>query len=317
MTRLSPHWAWKLGVVAVSGGADSVALLRALVEIGAAVVIGHVNHQLRGEESDGDEQFVIELAASLGVPVRTVRVNIESGNVEAEARRLRYAWLTGLAAEVGANWIATGHTADDQAETLLHRLIRGTGLQGLRGIAPVREHILRPMLAIPRADLLDYLLSLAQPFRTDSTNADTTFTRNRIRAELLPLLRTFNPAIVDVLGRLSVQADELFAEQEAETVELLRSVELPRAGETVILDADKLTAVGEAKTRNVLRMLWSREGWSVNAMTFEHWRRVASIATGSHSAADFPDGVHVRRAGKVVQLHKFQVPSSRFQVKQD
>ena len=304
-------------MVAVSGGADSVALLRALVEIGATVVIGHVNHQLRGDESDGDERFVIELARTLGVPARTVGVQIESGNVEAEARRLRYDWLTELAGEVGASWIATGHTADDQAETVLHRLIRGTGLQGLRGIAPVREHILRPMLAITRTDLIDYLHFHVQPFRTDSTNADTAFTRNRIRAEVLPLLRTFNPAIVDVLGRLSVQAEGLFAEQEAETVELMRSVELPQAGEMLILDADKLTALGEAKTRNLLRMLWDREGWSVNGMTFEHWRRAASIAAGSHSAADFPNGVHVRRTGRVVQLRKFQIPSSRFQVKQD
>jgi tRNA(Ile)-lysidine synthase len=299
MDRLRPGWAGELGVVAVSGGADSVGLLRALVEVGATkVIVGHVNHQLRGDESDGDEQFVMELGESLRVPVRTVRLTVPSGNMEAEARQVRYEWLTSL----GAGWIATGHTADDQAETVLHRLIRGTGLQGLRGIAPVRETILRPLLSIPRADLLAYLTQLNQPFRTDSTNADTAFTRNRIRAELLPLLRTFNPAIVDVLGRLSAQAEELFAEQETETAELLRLVELPRAGGMLILDGDKLTALGEAKTRRVLRMLWDREAWSVSAMTFDHWRRAAMIAAGEHSAADFPDGVHVRRAAKVVQL---------------
>lgn len=107
---------------------------------------------------------------------------------------------------------------------------------------------------------------------------------------------------MDVLGRLSVQAEELFAEQETVTAGLLRTVELPQAGGMLILDAEKLTALGEAKTRNVLRMLWDREGWPVNAMTFDHWRRAAKIATGEHSAADFPDGVHVRRAGKVVQI---------------
>lgn len=319
MNRLRPGWVGELGVVAVSGGADSVALLRALVECGAKVVAGHVNHQLRGDESDGDEQFVVELANSLGIPVRAHRVNVTAlgGNVESTARRIRYEWLTSVASELGASWITTGHTADDQAETVLHRLIRGTGLQGLRGIAPVRVRaptrgalfqghplwvpLLRPLLTVPRTDLLDYLTTLNQTFRTDSTNADTTFTRNRIRAELLPLLRTFNPGIVDVLGRLSMQAEELFAEQEAETAELLQTVELPRAGDTLILDADKLTALGEAKTRRVLRMVWDHAGWSVNAMTFDHWRRAALIALGQHSAADFPDGVHVRRAGKVVQ----------------
>ncbi len=313
MNRLRPGWAGELGVVAVSGGADSVALLRALVECGGRVVVGHVNHQLRGDEGDADEVFVVELAGQLGVAVHTHRVNVAAlgGNVEATARRVRYEWLTALATEQGAGWISTGHTADDQAETVLHRLIRGTGLQGLRGIAPVREIILRPLLTIPRTDLLTYLQSLSQPFRTDSTNADTAFTRNRIRAELLPLLRTYNPGIVDVLNRLSVQAEELFAEQELETAELLRTVELPRAGGMLILDADKLTALGEAKTRNVLRMLWDRERWPVNAMTFEHWRRAAKIATGEHSAADFPDGMHVRRAGKVVQLERRRISPQR------
>jgi tRNA(Ile)-lysidine synthase len=312
MDRLRPGWSGELGVVAVSGGADSVALLRALVECGAKVVIGHVNHQLRGDESDGDEAFVMELGEQLKVSVRTMRGTVPAGNMESEARRVRYEWLANLAVEVGAGWMATGHTADDQAETVLHRLIRGTGLQGLRGIAPVRENILRPLLALPRTDLLEYLATLNQPYRTDSTNADPAFTRNRIRAELLPLLRTFNPAIVDVLGRLSVQAEELFAEQEAETAELLRNVELPRAGETLILDAETLAALGEAKTRRVLRMLWDREQWPVNAMTFDHWRRAAMIAAGTHPAADLPDGVHVRRVGKVVQLlRKFQVPGSK------
>ncbi len=308
MNRLRPGWAGELGVVAVSGGADSVALLRALVECGAKVVVGHVNHQLRRDESDGDERFVVELANTLGVPVRMVRVNVADlgGNMESTARRVRYDWLASVAAEAGADWFATGHTADDQAETVLHRMIRGTGLQGLRGIAGVRDSILRPLLTVTRADLLDYLASLRQPFRTDSTNADTAFTRNRIRAELLPLLRSFNPAIVDVLTRLSVQAEELFAEQETETAELLRVVELPRAGGTLILDAEQLTALGEAKTRRVLRMLWDRERWSVNAMTFDHWRRAAMIALSEHPAADFPDGVHVRLVGKVVQLRRDQ-----------
>ncbi|MEO2090094.1 MAG: ATP-binding protein, partial [Gemmataceae bacterium] len=162
--------------------------------------------------------------------------------------------------------------------------------------------ILRPLLTLPRADLLAYLHSLPQPFRTDSSNADPRFTRNRIRADLLPLLRTFNPGIVDVLGRLSVQAEELFADLEAETAQLLADVELPRAGDMLILDVAKLEAVGEAKVRRILRTLWDREGWPTNAMTFDHWKRAAAVALGHHPPADFPDGVHVRRIERVVQL---------------
>jgi tRNA(Ile)-lysidine synthase len=324
MDRLRPGWATVRGVVAISGGADSVALLRAAVECGATVTAAHLNHQLRGAESDGDEAFVIELANALKVPVRTERIDVagEGGNLEATARRVRYEWLAKIAAECGAGWIATGHTADDQAETVLHRLIRGTGLRGLRGVAEVRPlqspptavgglSVLRPLLTLPRADLLAYLHSLGQPFRTDSSNADPRFTRNRIRAELLPLLRTFNPGIVDVLGRLSVQAEELFADLEAETAKLLADVELPRAGEMLILDAAKLEVVGEAKVRDVLRMLWDREGWPTNAMTFDHWKRAAAIALGLHPAADFPDGVHVRRTERVVQLRRSHTQSAR------
>ncbi len=132
---LTAHRVEGAGVVAVSGGPDSVALLRALAEVGAGpLTVAHVNHQLRGAESDADEAFVQELAVGLGLPFVSTRIAIPAEeNLEGAARRLRYDWLNEIAA--GANWIATGHTADDQAETVLHRLIRGTGLQGLRGIA--------------------------------------------------------------------------------------------------------------------------------------------------------------------------------------
>ncbi len=301
MDRLMPGWGTVRGVVAVSGGADSVALLRAVAECGATVTAAHLNHQLRGAESNGDEAFVTDLANTLKVPVRTERIDVAGlgGNLEATARRVRYEWLTKVAAEVGGGWIATGHTADDQAETVLHRLIRGTGLRGPGGVGFA---LLRPLLTLPRTDLLAYLHTLPQPYRTDSSNADPRFTRTRIRSELLPLLRTFNPGIVDVFGRLSVQAEELFADLEAETAKLLADVELPRAGGMLILDAAKLEAIGEAKVRSILRMLWAREGWPTNAMTFDHWKRAAAIALGTHPVADFPDGVHVRRPERVVQL---------------
>ena len=169
------------GVVAVSGGADSVALLHALADAGAGpLTIAHVNHQLRGRDSDDDASFV----ERLGWPCRTLVADIRAlgGNLEAAARRVRYDWFEQVANEVGATWIATGHTADDQAETVLHRLVRGSGLQGLRGIAPRRGRIVRPLLGTTRAELQIYLATKNQPFRTDTTNFDTQFTRNRIRA---------------------------------------------------------------------------------------------------------------------------------------
>jgi tRNA(Ile)-lysidine synthase len=302
------------GLAAVSGGADSVALLRGLLDAGVPhVAAAHFNHQLRGAESDADEAFVRDLAAQLGVPFHRGSADVaalaarQRENLEATARHLRYKWLAELAKEAGATWVATGHTADDQAETVLHRLIRGTGIPGLRGIAASRElaagvQLLRPMLSVTRADVLDYLHALGQPFRDDATNADTAYTRNRIRHELLPLLKTFNPAIVPVLGRLAGQAEEITADRESNTRGLLREAECPSAGGLLVFDAEKLRGFGDHALGELFRSVWQREGWSASGMTFDHWRRLAAVARGEPSAADFPGGVVARRVGRVVQL---------------
>src|SRR6516165_2210826 len=208
------------GVVAVSGGPDSVALLRLLLVLHKSGSIGtltvaHLNHQLRDAASDVDEDFVRCLATNLGLPFRGQRINVaelaraRGENLEGTARQVRYDWLTEIARREGARWVATGHTADDQAETVLHRLVRGTGLQGLSGIPPSRElapgiELIRPLLNTTRAEVLSYLKDIRQSFCTDASNTDLSFTRNRIRQELLPALaRDFNPEIVSVLCRLT------------------------------------------------------------------------------------------------------------------
>ena len=311
------------GIVAVSGGADSVALLRGLVQTQRQIptpqalcganaggpptpqtgntnlVVVHVNHLLRGEESDADAAFVQNLAASLGVECQTSIVDVTAlgGNLEATARNVRYQIFAELAEQRGARWIATGHTADDQAETVLHRIIRGTGIQGLRGIAPSRDRIVRPMLRVTRQNVLAYLNALAQPYRTDSTNADVAFTRNRIRADLLPLLKSFNPEIVASLGRLAEQAEELYADLHEETIALLATVELPRIGTMVILDRTKLAVLSQSKIRSIFRRIWQREAWPMHAMTHRHWQRAAHFQPG-----DYPDGVQLLLAGKVLKL---------------
>jgi tRNA(Ile)-lysidine synthase len=161
------------GVVAVSGGPDSVALLRILSNLQAdgnfgRLIACHLNHQLRGLESDEDEVFVRNLAEELTVSFESSRVDVsrvarEKGeNLESCGRRLRYEWLTQIARDTGAAWVATGHTADDQAETVLHRLLRGSGLQGLCGIPDRRQltagvDVVRPLLGVRRAEVLAYL----------------------------------------------------------------------------------------------------------------------------------------------------------------
>jgi tRNA(Ile)-lysidine synthase len=302
------------GVLGVSGGADSVALLRGLVDLlpSQLLIVAHLNHRLRGVESDADQEFVRELASTLAgsrarIEFQTTSLNVEQlavderENLEGIARRERYRWLEAVAVDAGATWIATGHTADDQAETVLHRMIRGTGLQGLRGIArerclPSGTMLVRPLLSITRGSIVDYLASLQQAYREDSSNADERYTRNRIRRELLPVLLTYNPRINEVLSRLAEQAEEMFDEQERLAEQLLRTAELPSAGSVRVLDCNILRAAPRHRVREALRRLWNREGWAMDAMTFEHWERCVDLISGfgTHTI-DFPGPVRGQR----------------------
>jgi tRNA(Ile)-lysidine synthase len=332
------------GVVAVSGGADSVALLRVLHSLSLSLTVAHVNHQLRGAASDADEAFVRDLCTSLGIPCRLTSADVavlaQGENLEATARRIRYEFFAEVAAECRAAWIATGHSADDQAETVLHRIIRGTGIQGLRGIASVRGQrsetrdqkktkasdsdltsdfcpltsvpLLRPLLTNTRAEIIEYLAALKQPFREDASNADPRFTRNRIRHELLPLLKTFNPDIVAALAHLAEHAEEAHEIIAMVAGEALAKAERPRAGNTIILD---IAALGPSRAmiRSGLRFLWEREGWPASEMGFDAWDRAVAVALGDIAACDFPGGISMRHAGRVVQIEssKFRAPSSK------
>ncbi len=311
-------------VVAVSGGADSVALLRALIELRGGdpglLVIAHLNHCLRGDESDRDEQFVRQLQAKLiESEVGSLELAVErrdmaaiaaqtGDNLEATARRERYAWLTEVARRFGLSHVATGHTADDQAETVLHRLLRGAGLQGLRGIAPRRElapgvEVIRPMLTATRAEVLEFLSEIVQPFQEDRTNFDLSFTRNRIRHQLLPLLKAdYNSAIVSHLSQLAEQAAETFADVESAARQLLAEAELPPAGTLRILDARKLVGKPRHLIRETIRLIWDRESWSRDAMSFADWDRAAAVVLGELPSVDLPGRVRVRRKGHVVQI---------------
>ncbi len=195
----------RLGV-AVSGGADSVALLRLLErlrdDLGITLVVAHFNHSLRAAESEGDAEFVEQLARTRGLEIITDREDVaaeaqrQGRNLEDMARQLRYAFFEGVVAEGRATHIAVAHTADDQAETVLAHLIRGTGLTGLAGIYPVAGAVVRPLLGTRREELRKYLRAVGQQWREDSTNRDTRRMRARIREQLLPLLeRDFSPAI--------------------------------------------------------------------------------------------------------------------------
>lgn len=204
-------------VVAVSGGADSTALLLIVAELPGrdfTITAAHVNHQLRGIESDADEQFVVDLARRLGVGSVVRRAIVEPGEIrrvglEAAARTVRYAALRSIAADVGADQIATAHHRDDQAETVLMRLVTGAGLTRLRGIEPASRGIIRPLLHATRRELEQFVTSRGIEPRNDAMNSDPRFLRTTIRAEILPRLRQINPQIDATLAETAEQAGEL------------------------------------------------------------------------------------------------------------
>jgi tRNA(Ile)-lysidine synthase len=308
-------------VVALSGGPDSVALFLALREvIPGPLVLAHLNHQLRGADSDADEAFVRDLHGAwraagdqkltLHCERREVALLARSRgeNLESAARRIRYGWLLEVAQEHGCPWVATGHTADDQAETVLHRLLRGTGLKGLRGIAPRRPlapevEVVRPLLRVRRAEVLAFLVARGQAFRQDSSNTDLRFTRNRLRHELLPhLAARYNPAVVEVLCRLAEQAEDTYQAEETAARALWAAAELPRAGPLLVFDRQRLAAEPRHRIREVFRLAWAREGWPLGGMGFADWERLTAVALGEMPRVDLPGKVRACCRPRVVQV---------------
>ena len=190
-------------LVALSGGADSVALLRVLTDLGYLCECAHCNFHLRGEESDRDEWFVRSLCQELQVPLHVKHFETESYakekqvSIEMAARELRYAWFEELRKETEAVVIAVAHHRDDSVETFLLNLIRGTGINGLKGIQSKNGNIVRPLLETSREDILDYLAHLKQDYVTDSTNLQDEYMRNKIRLNLLPIMKEMNPSIME------------------------------------------------------------------------------------------------------------------------
>jgi tRNA(Ile)-lysidine synthase len=280
--------------VALSGGADSVALLLTLHAanstsrggLGIGLTATHINHHLRGAESDADQQFVEDLCISLDIPLHLhhadvparlakTRADGDPETIEEAARNARYDFFTTLLASGHADSILTAHTLDDQAETVLMKLLRGAWTEGLSAIHPIvtlpKGKILRPFLQTRRADIEVYLKSANQPWREDSTNTDTAFTRNKIRHELLPQLRdqlrAYNPNLDQTLANLAELAREEESRWQTELSKILPQLLLPgkpvrgggRAVSTtpgqsaVSIELDRLRALDPALRRRVLR----------------------------------------------------------------
>jgi tRNA(Ile)-lysidine synthase len=288
-------------VAAVSGGPDSVCLLAVLCQlagrVGASVVgVAHLNHKLREEASDEDERFVAALAARHGLPFyREEAAGIATGNLEQRARRARLKFFSRLIGEGKANRIATGHTRDDQAETVLFRLLRGSGLTGLAGILPVtREGLIRPLLEVSRAEVENFLRQRGMAWREDASNQDRRFARNRIRHDLLPqLAREWNPEIAGALGRLAGLAGEEERWWQGRTMRLAGKL-LVHGDGGVEIRADALKGLPRAVARRLVRHAALQAGGKAE---FEHVERVLDLAQGSRGSGclELP-GVVVERS---------------------
>jgi tRNA(Ile)-lysidine synthase len=330
--------------VAVSGGADSVALLVAMAdaraEAGLVLSAVHVNHGLRGAEADGDAQFVAELAKKLDLPLRIEQGNVTSlaaerqQGIEEAARSLRYRVFQELLASREVDTVATAHTLDDQAETVLMKMLRGAWTEGLGGIAPVvtmegieggRGRIVRPLLEVTRAEIVAYLEKRGQPWREDSTNQELVFTRNRLRHMLLPQLREFQPRIAEQLARMAAVARDEEAWWRRELARVMPGMVLPgkpvrgggRANSTrpgeggVAIELERLRAMHPALQRRVLRAAAEQVG---GALTFDQTEALRVLTGlddrggGKRAKAELGAGLTAERTAR--ELRIVQIPEA-------
>jgi len=313
--------------IAVSGGADSVALLLLLLELrtklGVVLSVVHFNHKLRGKASDADEQFVKKLAAKHGLAFHAGHADVKANakrdktNLEDTARRARYEFFTRLVAAEHFGKIVVAHTMDDQAETVLAHILRGTGLAGLGGIHPVVEHVVRPLLAVRRGELRAYLRSKKQTWREDATNRDITKMRSRIRKKLMPILeKQFQPAVAQHLATLAefARADEAFLnalveEHTKKCVERKKDSATIRACDLFVLgknpgttrkstEGERNLAISTRMVRRIVKEVKARAG----EFGAEHVRAVLELAERGENGKrlELPGGLVVRREQDVL-----------------
>lgn len=278
-----------------------MAMLRALTAIcpepSLSLYVAHFNHRLRGQDSERDQAFVEDICHRLGVKCIVGRAGSDTppldckDGLEAAARAARYPFFQSTAESIGARYVATAHTAEDQVETILHRIVRGTGIGGLAGMSRARKlgravTLIRPFLGFSHRELIGYLADIGQTYREDASNADTDLTRNFIRRELLPLLADrFNPAVGEALLRLGSLAEELQVIV-GKLVERLYEETVAREtdGRTVRIDAARLAGEPTYLIRELLMEVWRRVGWPMQSMGFAEWTDLAETITCAASA---------------------------------
>ena len=328
--------------IAISGGADSVALLLTLHaanatprdSLGVGLSAIHVHHGLRGPEADADQQFVADLCTRLDIPLTLHQTSIPDRvartheTIEEAARAVRYDHFRALIASGHANTVLTAHTLDDQAETVLMKLLRGAWTEGLSAIHPIVQvpngQILRPFLHTRRAEIEAFLNQQNQPWRNDSTNTDTAYTRNKIRHELLPQLRTYNPNLDQTLANMAELAREEESRWQSELTRILPQLLLPgkpvrgggRAVSTtpgqsaVSIELDRLRTLDPALRRRVLRAAARQLG---ARLTFDETSRLLAlcgfrpdptVAARTGTVLHLPSGLRADRSPRELRLYR-------------
>lgn len=303
-------------VVGVSGGPDSVALLHILYRLreslGIKLVVAHLNHQFRGVEADADARFVLELARRFHLPAfvesRDVTAYSEERGISPQvaAREVRYSFLDDVAVNTGASRVALGHHADDQAETILLHMLRGTGTGGLKGMLPVRDDFyIRPLLTIRRRDIEGYCQQHALATRLDSSNLKTKYMRNLVRLDLMPLLeKKYNPNLVQSLNRLAEICRDEDDYLEKQALDVFSRARMPSGGNAIILDAGKLSAVPQALLRRVIRRSWTEICGQPADLNYQHIEQVLAIINGGggYRQINLPRGITFKKNYDVLEF---------------
>lgn len=311
-------------LVAVSGGPDSVALLYTLAALalkyGLGLGIVHLNHCLRGDESDGDEVFVINLGKKMGIPVYTRKTDIlkeqvKSGrSLEETGRDVRYQFFSQIASAHGYNRIALGHNREDNAEMILINLLRGAGPTGLSGIPPVRENLIRPLFERSKKENISFLKEIGASFSIDRTNSENIYLRNKIRNRLIPELTTYNPNIIDTLCRLGniLRTEDSWIEQLVS--EYLAESVLEEKPDHIALSVLKLRSLHHAAARRVIRRAIGLVKSDLRRISFKHIdSAMRLLETNGHASLDLPGRIRIWKNGDVlgVKHEKKSLRSSR------
>ncbi|NQS99539.1 MAG: tRNA lysidine(34) synthetase TilS [Candidatus Omnitrophica bacterium] len=305
-------------IVALSGGPDSVALLYVLARLKKDwrlhLHIAHLNHLLRKNEAEEDSKFVLSLAKKLDYPISCESINVKDFakrkklSIEEAARKLRYDFLVKTAKENGANKIALGHNWNDQAETVLMRFLRGSGISGLRGMPAKRELsgclIIRPLIEIKREQIMNFLKAKKISYRIDSSNLENSFLRNKTRNSLIPLLeKEFNPNIKQRLVSFAenVSCDSDFLQSEG--IRRFKAVRIGASQTEIALNAGKLSSLHEALQKLVCRMAIKQLKGDLRRIDYRHWKELDELVKQrpTNSVVDLPGGVSaIKKRERVV-----------------